>query len=243
MLQINSSEFVQYMTFNFKILLMIFATCIVWSVLVSSINSIKLAITGGDISYEPVRLNGMNMMCGCTSNDCACRSVETFKSVSKDQENFSNDDMYSYKKSVSSSYQSIPLTAKDNDNLFFGKANRFIMVENDPVFRGTLPMANPSVRQGKSKIVFRLEIFCNLFVLDGNVFDQRKNKQAYGVYLVNSKTGDQMFINNLKKDNDGMYKLKYKTSEDVEKLASYDQINIIYSLDQAEQLILYGKFN
>lgn len=231
MLQINSSEFVQYMAFNFKILLMIFATCIVWSVLVSSINSIKLAITGGEVVYEPVRLNGMNMLCGCTSNDCACRSIETFKSVSKDQENFSNDDMYSYKKSVSSSYQSIPLTAKDDDNLFFGKANRFIMVENDPVFRG------------KSKIVFRLEIFCNLFVLDGNVFDQRKNKQAYGVYLVNSKTGDQLFINNLKKDNDGMYKLKYKTSEDVEKLASYDQINIIYSLDQAEQLILYGKFN
>jgi|Laugrespbdmm15sd_2_1035082.scaffolds.fasta_scaffold00671_10 hypothetical protein len=220
MLQINSSEFVQYMTFNFKILLMIFATCIVWSVLVSSINSIKLAITGGEVVYEPVRLNGMN-----------CRSVETFKSVSKDQENFSNDDMYSYKKSVSSSYQSIPLTAKDDDNLFFGKANRFIMVENDPVF------------SGKSKIVFRLEIFCNLFVLDGNVFNQRKNKQAYGVYLVNSKTGDQMFINNLKKDNDGIYKLKYKTSEDVEKLASYDQINIIYSLDEAEQLILYGKLN
>jgi hypothetical protein len=151
--------------------------------------------------------------------------------VSKDQENFSNDDMYSYKKSVSSSYQSIPLTAKDDDNLFFGKANRFIMVENDPVF------------SGKSKIVFRLEIFSNLFVLDGNVFNQRKNKQAYSVYLVNSKTGDQKFINNLTKDNDGMYKLKYKTSEDVEKLASYDQINIIYSLDEAEQLILYGKFN
>lgn len=220
MLQINSSEFVQYMTFNFKILLMIFATCIVWCVLISSINSIKLAITGGEVVYEPVRLKGMN-----------CQSVETFKSVSKGQENFSNDDMYSYKKSVSSSYQSIPLTAKDDDNLFFGKANRFIMVENDPVFNG------------KSKIVFRLEIFCNLFVLDGNVFNQRKNKQAYGVYLVNSKTGDQMFINNLKKDNDGIYKLKYKTSEDVEKLASYDQINIIYSLDEAEQLMLYGKFN
>jgi len=232
-MQINSSEFIQYMAFNFKILLMILATCIVWTVLVSSINSIKMAMTGG-IVYEPVRLNDMNMMnmmCGCTSNDCACRSVETFKSVSKDQENFSNDDMYSYKKSVSSSYQSIPLTAKDDDNLFFGKANRFIMVENDPVF------------SGKSKIVFRLEIFSNLFVLDGNVFNQRKNKQAYSVYLVNSKTGDQKFINNLTKDNDGMYKLKYKTSEDVEKLASYDQINIIYSLDEAEQLILYGKFN
>lgn len=226
------TEFEQYIAFNFKILLMIFVTCIVWSVLVSSINSIKVAITGGGIVYEPVRLNGMNMLCGCTSNDCACRSVETFKSVSsKDQENFSNDDMYSYKKSVSSSYQSIPLTAKDDENLFFGKANRFIMIENDPVFRG------------KSNIVFRLEIFCNLFILDGNVFDQKKTKQAYSVYLVNSKTGAQKFIDNLKKDNDGMYKLKYKTSEDLEELASYDRINIIYSLDQAEQLILYGKFN
>lgn len=226
------TEFEQYIAFNFKILLMIFVTCIVWSVLVSSINSIKVAMTGGGIVYEPVRLNGMNMLCGCTSNDCACRSVETFKSVSsKDQENFSNDDMYSYKKSVSSSYQSIPLTAKDDANLFFGKANRFIMIENDPVFRG------------KSNIVFRLEIFCNLFILDGNVFDQKKNKQAYSVYLVNSKTGAQKFIDNLKKDNDGMYKLKYKTSEDLEELASYDRINIIYSLDQAEQLILYGKFN
>ena len=230
MLQINSSEFVQYMAFNFKILLMIFVIFIIWSIFVSSIKSIKTAITG-DIVYEPIRLNGMNMMCECISNDCSCRSIETFGSVSKDQENFSNDDMYSYKKSASSSYQSIPLTAKDDENLFFGKANRFITIENDPVFRG------------KSKIVFRLEIFCNLFVLNGNVFDQRKNTQAYSVYLVNSKTGAQKFIDNLVKENDGMYKLKYKTLEDVEELASYDQINIIYSLEQAEQLLLYGKFN
>ena len=63
------------------------------------------------------------------------------------------------------------------------------------------------------------------------------------MYLVNSKTGAQKFIDNLVKENDGMYKLKYKTLEDVEELASYDQINIIYSLEQAEQLLLYGKFN
>jgi hypothetical protein len=105
------------------------------------------------------------------------------------------------------------------------------MIENEPVFHG------------KSKIVFRLEIFCNLFVLDGNVFDQRKDKQAYGVYLVNSKTGAQKFLGNLTKENDGMYKLKYKTSENIEDLASYDQVNIIYSLEQAEQLLLFGKFN
>ena len=61
--------------------------------------------------------------------------------------------------------------------------------------------------------------------------------------MVNSKTGAQKFIDNLVKENDGMYKLKYKTLEDVEELASYDQINIIYSLEQAEQLLLYGKFN
>ena len=229
-MQIDSSEFVQYMTFNLKLLCMILVTCILWSIFISSIQSIKTAITG-DIVYEPVQLNGMNMMCGCTSNECACRSIETFTSISKNKEHFSNDDMYSYKKSVSSSYQSIPLTSKDNENLFFGKANRFIMIENDPVFRG------------KSKIVFRLEIFCNLFVLDGNVFDQRKNKQAYSVYLANSKTGQQKFIDNLIKDQDGMYKLKYKTSENIEELASYDQVNIIYSLDTSEQLLLYGKFN
>lgn len=228
----SDSEFVQYMTFNFKILLMICTTLIIWSIFISSINSIRASLYGGNIVYEPVKLNGMNMMCGCTNKECACTTVENFSSISSDnnKEHFSNDDMYSYKRSVSSSYQSIPLTAKDDENLFFGKANRFLMIENDPVFNG------------KSQIVFRLEIFCNLFVLDGNVFDQRKNKQAYAVNLVNSKTGEQKFIDNLIKESDGIYKLKYKTAENVETLASYDQVNIVYSLENAEQLVLYGKF-
>lgn len=216
----DSSEFIQYMTFNFKILLMISTTIILWSLFISCINSIRTGM-GGDIIYEPVKLNGMDMICGCSDNACACRSIE----------NFSNDEMYSYKQSASSSYQSIPLTPKDDENLFFGQANRFIMIENEPVFGG------------KGKIVYRLEIFCNLFVLDGNIFDQKKSLQSYGVYLSNSKTGDSKFLNNLVKENDGMYKLKFKTSEDIEKLASYDQVKIIYNLEKGEELLLSGKFH
>ena len=216
----DSSEFMQYMTFNFKILLMISTTIILWSLFISCINSIRAGM-GGDIIYEPVKLNGMDMICGCSNNSCACRSIE----------NFSNDEMYSYKQSASSSYQSIQLTPKNYENIFFGQANRFIMIENEPVFGG------------KCKIFYRLEIFCNLFVLDGNIFDQKKSLQSYGVYLSNSKTGDSKFLNNLVKENDGMYKLKFKTSEDIEKLASYDQVKIIYNLEKGEELLLSGKFH
>lgn len=223
----DSSEFIQCMTFNFRLLFAISMFFILWSILMSCLNSIKLGFDD-NIIYEPVKLNGMSMMCGCNKTNCACKSIEQF-------ENFSNDEMYSYKKSPSSSYQSIPLVAKDDENLLFGQANRFIMIENDPVFEGQ--------GQGPSKITYRLEIYCNLFVLGGNIFNQKLDQQMYKVYLINSKTGEVKYLNNLTKDNDGMYKLKYKTTNDIEKLVKYDQINIVYTLNKDEQLLLSGKFH
>ena len=65
----------------------------------------------------------------------------------------------------------------------------------------------------------------------------------YKVYLINSKTGDRKYLDNLKKDNDGMYKLKYKTTKNIAELVPYDEINIVYSLDKDEQLLLSGKFH
>ena len=68
-------------------------------------------------------------------------------------ENFSNDEMYSFKTAQESSYQSIPLLAPENDNLMFGQAKRFVSAID-----GTF--------------VYRLEIYCNLLVLDGNIYDK-----------------------------------------------------------------------
>ena len=220
---IDSSEFIQCMTFNFRLLFAISMFFIIWSTLVSCFNSIKAGFDD-NITFEPVKLNGINMMCSCNKSNCACKSIEEFG-------NFSNDQMYSYKKSPSSTYQSAILVSKDNDNLLFGNANRFIMIEKNPVFGGP------------SKITYRLEFYCNLFVLDGNIFNQTKGRQMYKVYLINSKTGDRKYLDNLKKDNDGMYKLKYKTTKNIAELVPYDEINIVYSLDKDEQLLLSGKFH
>ena len=131
---------------------------------------------------------------------------------------------------MSSNYQSIPLLApldenRNPENLFFGKANRFIYKHND-------------------EYVYSLEIYCNLLVLDGNIYDKTQRntiKQKYKVYLVNSKTKETSFLDNLVKDGDGIYKLKYKSNQS-EALLKYDIVKINYSLDDKEQTLLQGNF-
>ena len=67
----------------------------------------------------------------------------------------------------------------------------------------------------------------------------------YKVILINTKNGEQIFLDKLKKDGDGMYKLKFN-SLDKNKEASdyirYDKIQIVYSLDGKDEVLLEGKF-
>jgi thiol-disulfide isomerase/thioredoxin len=149
------------------------------------------------------------------------------------KEQFSNDDMMSYSYERTSNHQSIPLLALFDENnnpknLFFGKADRYIFAKD-------------------SKLNYRLEIYSNLLVLNGNVYDKSKNvTQSYKVYLINTKTNEKIFLDELKKDGDGMYKLKFNSldkNKEAKDFIQYDKIQIVHSLDSSEDILLEGKFN
>lgn len=143
-------------------------------------------------------------------------------------ENFSTDNYYSYKSMDYSNYSSIPLTAqnisKDNKtprNLLFGNANRIISSGAD------------------GKLYYNMEVTANLYVLGGQVYDRPNQKliqQDYIVQLVNSKNNKSFVLGNLKRDGDGLYKLKYKvdvnnipsTIGDVNELSNYNIVQVIY---------------
>lgn len=147
-------------------------------------------------------------------------------------EQFSNEEMMSYSYERSSEYQNIPLLALFDENnnpknLFFGQANRYVFSKN-------------------SKLNYRLEIYCNLLVLNGNIYDTAKKvDHMYKVILINTKNGEQIFLDKLKKDGDGMYKLKFNSldkNKEVSDYIRYDKIQIVYSLDGKDEVLLEGKF-
>lgn len=143
-------------------------------------------------------------------------------------ENFSTDNYYSYKSMDYSNYSSIPLTAQNTSkddqsprNLLFGNANRIITSGAD------------------GKLYYNMEVTANLYILGGQVYDQPNQKllqQDYIVQLVNSKNNKSYVLGNLKRDGDGLYKLKYKVDVnnipasigDVNELANYNIVQIIY---------------
>lgn len=146
------------------------------------------------------------------------------------REEFSNDDMYSYNPLVSARFQRVPLTAPVDDkgestNLYFGQADRYIVPKNE-------------------KLVYKLQVFANLPVLDGNVYADDKDKTIKQEYLVVLINGDSMISQPMKKDGDGIYKLSYETSDikDIAKLEEMKEIVIYYNYNEDTQLVLKGKF-
>jgi hypothetical protein len=122
-------------------------------------------------------------------------------------------------------YKAIPLTAPDTDiktplNIIFGQASRY---EN--------------VLDNKHNIIF--DIFANLYVLNGNIFDGETITQNYKAYIINDN-GDKKELGILQKDNDGIYKLKVKTND--ESLLKYNKFQVTYINDKGEDVILLGKF-
>ncbi len=142
------------------------------------------------------------------------------------QEDFSNDKFYSYKSTQSANYKSIPLTApnsKDDapSNLMFGQANRYISANSDAT-------------------MFLLEITANMYVLDGNVFaNDQKVTHDYKAYLVQGN--NRKLLGSLKRDGDGLYKLRVKSDKPADYL-DMQQLNIIYEKDNTEQVLLVGHF-
>ena len=177
--------------------------------------------TDDKIMFVPPRMKGCP--CGKCPRRCPCNKCKRLLI-----EEFSDDKLYSYSKSLHADYQSIPLTAKNDnfnnpENLLFGQANRHIYIKDDVM-------------------IANFEIYCNLFVLDGSIYgESKKVDQKYKVYLLNDKTKSKMFLSDLNKDGDGIYKLKVK-SKDVETLVKYNVIEIVYSLDNKEEVLLRGQF-
>lgn len=146
-------------------------------------------------------------------------------------EHFSNDQLFSYKDTFKpnySYYQSTALTALNTEsgspsNLLFGQANRLIESGENPIYH--------------------LNIYCNLFVLNGNPFGDKEIKsiplkQNYKVYL--SNTSEKIFLDNLTKDNDGIYKLHFKSTQ-IDKFIKYNKVSIVYVVEDKETILLEGK--
>jgi hypothetical protein len=118
-------------------------------------------------------------------------------------------------------FQSIPLTAPDSSSnhpshLMFGQADRHI---NDDRYS--------------------LKISANLYVLNGNIFNQKENvQQSYNAYLIN-KDNTKLKIGDLKKDGDGLYKLSF-SSQERNKLETYKYLAIFYN---DETPLLVGSFS
>ena len=159
---------------------------------------------------------------------------ETYPQHSQyNKENFSNDEFYSYKDTINpnySHYQSTALTSQTN-NLIFGQANRFVYINDG------------------SKPIYRLEIFANLYVLNGNPFGVNKVtiegspfKHKYIAYLKQTKTGKRLEIGQVKLDGDGMYKLKFETDSPNEYMP-YNELEIVHKTDEKESQVLGGKFS
>jgi hypothetical protein len=212
-----SSEFGGWLSFNFKILFMLFVVYIISSSIMSSLMPMT-PVTDDNIVFSPPHMKG----CGCRRclRRCTCDKCKI--------EEFGNDELYEYKSSVYSDYRSVPLLPKNDDfnnpeSLLFGHAKRFIYMKDD--------IKN-----------INFDIYCNLLVLDGNVYGESKRvNQKYKVYLINDKTKSKMFLTDLKKDGDGVYKVNVK-STDVDTLVKYNIIAIVYSLDDKELLVLQGYF-
>ena len=135
-------------------------------------------VTDDNIVFSPPHMKG----CGCRRclRRCTCDKCKI--------EEFGNDELYEYKSSVYSDYRSVPLLPKNDDfnnpeSLLFGHAKRFIYMKDD--------IKN-----------INFDIYCNLLVLDGNVYGESKRvNQKYKVYLINDKTKSKIErINQCKKD-------------------------------------------
>jgi hypothetical protein len=217
-----SSEFGGWLSFNLKILFTLFVVYLISSSIMSSMMPMTATVSRDDnIMFVPPHMKGCQ--CGKCPKTCPCNKCKRLL-----MEEFSNDELYSYSKSQYADYQSIPLLAKNDEfnnpeNLLFGQASRHIYIKDDIM-------------------IVNFEIFCNLFVLDGSVYgESKKVDQKYKVYLLNDKTKSKMFLSDLNKDGDGIYKLKIK-SKDVETLVKYNVIHIVYSLDNKEEVVLKGEF-
>ena len=144
-----------------------------------------------------------------------------------DIENFSNYKPTRNWYSMYKNYQSVPLTAPQTPET---KNTPFSLIGGE---------AHRYIRNGD----YQLQIFANMYVLDGNIlqFDTKapKIQQAYKVYLENGN--ERMFIGDLQKDGDGIYKLNKKIKNGAN-LANYKKVIVTYKFNDQEKDMIAGNF-
>lgn len=146
------------------------------------------------------------------------------------REYFGNDSMFSYKDTIHPNYSYFQQAELTSDkNMLFGNAQRLITTDIKNTNR------------------LFLDISCNLFVINGNPFGkenvlQSKLDQKYNVYL---KKGEQSeLLGELKKGSDGVYKLKFTTTDPVVilRLSQFNEMNIVYETKDQKTVLLSGMF-
>jgi hypothetical protein len=202
-------------------------------ILTSILTSLFTMIFGSSSMYKKKKRCPMRG-CPCCKQgnceedcECGCSNIE----------HFSNDSVYTYGDIVSpnySNYQTTPLSPENTpegnpSNLLFGQANRIITTTDN-------------------LMTLNLNIFANLYVLNGNPFGQDELKatnvaQQYLVY-VGRNGKDIKLIDELTKSQDGLYKLKFKTKDQaqIKDLMSYNELIIKYKVQDKNMVLLKGKF-
>ena len=162
----------------------------------------------------------------CCNGKCKCDNCKCDSNCIGDcikYEHFGNDDFFSYKDTINPGYfisQTASLRSPDQ-NLIFGNATKIIS-----------PL--------KDINTFYLELQCSLYVLNGNPFVNTLSDEHYQVYLSNND-GKKELIGRLRKDQDGIYKLSFNSS-DIEKYSNFNKIIVTFLYDNKEQIILNGQF-
>lgn len=136
------------------------------------------------------------------------------------------------------SYSSAGLTSPSTpddypSSLLIGRADRYLIGKPD-----------------SSQKIFYLEVYCNLYVFGGDPFDKTDLstiRQRYQVHLLDA-ANNKLYVGDLLKDGDGVYKLKIDNTADtllnksVTDLMQFNKINVTYTIDSKEQLLLEGQF-
>lgn len=240
---ITMPELYNWFSFNVKICVILCLFCIILSCI-----NILFSGTSSTLRYEPP-LHTFGSMCKCVNGDCQCKRLgqsgtdeivneivneigNNMGNVSEQScEQFTNTtEPQDYQHIDTVDYQTAELLApydesRNPTNLFFGKVQKYV------------------IRRPDLKL-YKLDIVCNLLILDGNVYEGTTGKtdQTYRAFLYNSRNKRYFTLGDLHKDGDGLYKLKY-SNKDPDQLAQYDRIEIMYVLDQTKmQTVLEATF-